>query len=156
MTRQCVVESGMSPESALAAVAEVVRQRKGRIEVSAPQHFEARTGSQIAMRAKGAMLCKPSEVPLVIAARFDAVPGGSRVAVSVQDDMGFGLRAGTTKKFTLAVDETIELIAQSLRINVPPTDSRPRGGLPAACPNGHSVSADAAFCGTCGTALHTS
>jgi hypothetical protein len=120
----------------------VFQARGATMAIVADDRLEGRTGSQVALRLKGGWIAKPEEFPVVAAVLLLPGATGTVVRITVADDLGFGLKAGVTKKYTQAVEGLADALAGGV-------GSAP----PAGCPHGHAVAPGNRFCPSCGTPL---
>ena len=82
------------------------------IESVEETYVEARRGSQLAFRAKGAFFSKKEDYPVVACIRFDKdlLLESFIVRIAVHEDFGPGVIAGVKKKY----QEACELLANQL------------------------------------------
>lgn len=88
-------------------------------------YIEFRRGSQAAYRLKGAMLCRPDEMPIVGGCQLSETEDGrTRADVTVRDEHSFGARMGTNKKFDAAIAATMQIVVTTASN----TATRPQAG----------------------------
>lgn len=99
-----------SVDEVRAAIVSGLTERGVNVVLVERDYVEFRRGSQAAYRLKGAMLCRPEEMPIVGGCRLAATQDGrTRVDVTVRDEHSFGARMGTNKKFDAAIASALDL-----------------------------------------------
>jgi hypothetical protein len=106
-------------ELAVAALRQALVQRiqaRGHAEVltAAADRISADFGSQVAFRLKGALLAKPNEFPIHGEIVISESGQGSVAEVRLTEAMGFGVKAGTRKRYSAAFDN----LARYLRVGL--------------------------------------
>lgn len=87
------------------------------IESVEEAYVEARRGSQLAFRAKGAYFTKKEDYPVVACIRFDKdVQGeGFTARIAVHEDFGPGIITGVKKKYMEACDLLSDQLVEVLK-----------------------------------------
>ena len=87
------------------------------IELVEESYVEARRGSQLAFRTKGAFFTKKEDYPVVACVRFDKnlEADGYFARIAVHEDFGPGVIAGVKKKYMEACDLLADRLVQNLR-----------------------------------------
>lgn len=78
-------------------------------------YIEARRGSQLAFRIKGAMLAKASDFPIVACLKLSETPAGSEVDFVIHEDLGVGTIVGAQKKYQVICDDVRNLLRFNLQ-----------------------------------------
>jgi hypothetical protein len=77
-------------------------------------NIDAKRGSQVVFRGKGAMIANDVDYPIKIAIGFFQNEGKFLVNIAVDEDMGFGLMIGAKGKYQGVCDRLRDTLAVSL------------------------------------------
>ena len=73
-------------------------------------YIEARRGSQLIFRTKGAMLAKPNEFPIVACLAIKSNGQSSQIEVAVHEDFGVGSIFGAKKKYQQVCESALQTL----------------------------------------------
>jgi hypothetical protein len=85
-----------------------------RVVVDTVDRLEVLSGSQAKMRLLGGAFIAASSLPTRTIVTIDAATGGSRVGVTAQDAVGFGLKTGMRGKYERWVASIVDGIRAAL------------------------------------------
>ena len=77
-------------------------------------HIEAKRGSQVAFRAKGALMANDVDFPVKIVIGFFQHEGKIMVNIAVDEAMGFGLMVGAKGVYQAVCDRLRDALASSI------------------------------------------
>lgn len=79
-----------------------------RMNTVSDSYVEAKTGSQVAMRLKGGMIAKPTELPMRTSVALHSQGDSTSVQVTTSDVVVFGFKLGMKNKYDHALQEMID------------------------------------------------
>jgi hypothetical protein len=85
-----------------------------RVRVDTPDRLEITSGSQAKMRIIGGAFIAGSSLPTLTIVTVEPAAGGSRVEVTAQDAIGFGLKTGMKHKYEQWVASIVDGIRATL------------------------------------------